>query len=62
MHSFLNQYYILLLEWFYTLTAVLIFLKSNPELDDIIKADLVKHQKEIVFQIMKIVEEKEKHA
>ncbi len=49
-------------EWFYTLTAVLVFLKSNPELDDVIKAELVKHQKEIVFQIMKMVEEKEKHA
>ena len=48
--------------WFSTLTAVLVFLKGNPELGDIIKAELVKHQSEIAFQVMKMIEEKKKHA
>jgi hypothetical protein len=49
-------------EWFNTITAVLVFLKSNPELNDVINAELFKHQKEMIFQIMKMFEEKEKHA
>ncbi len=48
--------------WFHTLTGVLVFLKDNPELRDVIKAEMIKHQSEIIFQIMKLIEEKKKHA
>ncbi len=48
--------------WFHTLTGVLVFLKNNPELEDVIKAEMIKHQNEIIFQIMKLIEDKKKHA
>ncbi len=44
------------------MTGVLVFLKDNPELRDVIKAEMIKHQSEIIFQIMKLIEEKKKHA
>jgi hypothetical protein len=48
--------------WFHTLTGVLVFLKCNPELKDILKAELTRHQNEIVLQLIKIMEEKQKHV
>ncbi|MCZ7356669.1 MAG: hypothetical protein O8C66_02100 [Candidatus Methanoperedens sp.] len=48
--------------WFHTLTGVLVFLKCNPELKDILKAELVRHQNEIVLQLIEIIEEKQKHV
>jgi hypothetical protein len=48
--------------WFSTLTAVLVFLKNNPELRDIILAELIRHQSDIIYQMMDLIKEKEKHV
>jgi hypothetical protein len=48
--------------WFHTLTGVLVFMKYNPELKDILKAELARHQNEIALQVINIIDEKQKHV
>lgn len=37
-------------------------MKSNPELRDVINAELARHSSEITLQIMNMIEEKKKNA